>query len=66
MNKFKTQRREVILGLNNDRQGATWQEERGPRYGNNRKGIAKDKVQRRRDDRLQAKRQAHEAIKDVQ
>lgn len=66
MNKFKTQRREVILGLNNDRQGATWQEERGPRYGNNRKGVSKDKVRQRRDDRLQAKRQAYEAIQDVQ
>ena len=43
MNRLKTQRREVVRGLNNDREGATWQYQRGPRYGDNRKGVAKDK-----------------------
>jgi len=57
MLKFLPYRRERIIGKNNDREGATWQDERGPRYGNNRKGIAKDKVLRRRQDRLERKRQ---------
>ena len=55
--KFLPFRAERIIGINNDREGATWQDERGPRYGNNRKGVAKDKVQQRRQDRLIRKRQ---------
>lgn len=55
--KFLPYRQERIIGINNDREGAVWQDERGPRYGNNRKGIAKDKLRQRRQDRLDRKRQ---------
>lgn len=44
------------LGLNRDRDGAIWQEERGPRYGNKRKYIAKKKVQARRTERRENKK----------
>lgn len=40
-----------ILSLNADREGATWQEERGPRYGNARKAKAKQKHYMRRKQR---------------
>lgn len=54
--KFLPYRRERLIGKNNDREGAFWQEERGPRYGNNRKSVAKDKRRLRRQDRLDGKR----------
>jgi hypothetical protein len=45
-----------ILGLNEDREGAFWQEERGPRYGCSRKAIAKKKrYERKRKLRLKEK-----------
>lgn len=55
MNKFRAKRKEDIIGLNDDREGAFWQDDRGKRYGNNRKGIAKDKVRQRRLDRTRTK-----------
>lgn len=43
------------ISLNADRGEATWQEERGERYGNARKARAKSKVARRKADRRKNK-----------
>ena len=40
-----------ILSLNENRDGKTWQEERGIRYGNARKVKSKQKTQERRTQR---------------
>lgn len=44
-----------ILALNDNREDAFWQEERGSRYGHRRKGEAKKKVQARRTERRENK-----------
>lgn len=58
MKKSKSQlskKSNYILALNDNREDAFWQEERGPRYGNKRKYIAKKKVQLRRTERRENK-----------
>ena len=48
------------LSLNADREGATWQEERGPRYGNARKAKAKQKhYERRKERRLEKQEESY-------
>lgn len=45
----------VKLSLNEDREGAFWQEERGTRYGNTRKVRSKMKILKRRKYRKELK-----------
>ena len=45
----------VKLSLNEDREGAFWQQERGPRYGNSRKVRSKIKIIKRRKYRKELK-----------
>jgi hypothetical protein len=48
-NKSKLAKRSgETLSFNTDREGSTWQEERGPRYGNILKTKAKQKPYERR------------------
>ena len=46
-----TNRNEKVIALNDDRGEATWQYERGPRYGNSRKARSLAKKQSRRKER---------------
>jgi hypothetical protein len=51
-----------ILSLNENRDGKTWQEERGIRYGNARKAKSKQKIQERR---IQRKIENNTITKDI-
>jgi hypothetical protein len=54
LSKF-SKRTGYTLSLNADRGDATWQQERGERYGNARKARAKAKVSIRKSDRRKNK-----------
>jgi hypothetical protein len=54
ISKF-SKRTGYTLSLNADRGDATWQQERGERYGNSRKARAKSKVSVRKSDRRKNK-----------
>lgn len=52
-NKLTNRSEKGTLALNDDRGDATWQYERGPRYGNSRKARSLAKKQSRRKERRQ-------------
>ncbi len=52
----------VTKGLNEDRGDATWQQERGARYGNARKARSRMKVLKRRLER----RKKEDFLKDIE
>lgn len=54
-NKLTNRSEELTLSLNDDRGDATWQYERGPRYGNSRKVRSLAKKQARRKERRKTK-----------
>jgi hypothetical protein len=62
--KFLQFRQERIFDKNNDCEGFVLQDERGPRYGNKRKYVARDKTLQRRQDRVDRKRQMEAEIKE--
>jgi len=66
MNKLnkETKRSNTNLGLNQDRLDAFWQWERGHRYGNKRKMIAKLKVLLRKADRQRNKQVTKQELED--
>jgi hypothetical protein len=64
INKFNKHKNDRTLSLNEDRGDSTWQEERGERYGNSRKGRAKKKPQRQRINRKKFKIETINIIED--